>query len=494
MNTRGQVLWLGSAAPPSFADSLQARRLSVVNVDIPSEEQLASSRAAIFDIPKYSGEVAKVLTDEIPRCLTHGVRAIIRAESRVLTAVQGRLAEFPGRWLAIDPSRHVDDIAEEARDTDFEPGPSCSKDLVIRGAQLNAEDLTLVQRAFSDCEDVELLPLTDGKSAAKVFRVHARFARRAPGAFTLPFLAKIDTAKNIELEINNFRQYVSGHVPFSQRPNLANDRSLIGAKRGIIVGDFVEDAVSLSRVCSWPEGRTVIYSIFDDALRSWRRHAYADNDSTKVPLTDLLPDVVRPDQIPKAVVDKAQYYGLKSTPTDLYARLVAVSTHHYRRGIIHGDLHPGNVMVRGAEAILIDFFGIWDSAPLVADVACLEVALCFTTAAEEVVRSPTTVKQAEFSAWRKTVDLLYSEACLRYVPPLQEPPSKHSWLWSACRQTRAMAHQVGADGAPYACALVVYLMRRARLGSYPGENASIAGYALRTAEKVLACIEAGRFA
>ena len=313
----------------------------------------------------------------------------------------------------------------------------------------------------------------------------------APGSFALPFLVKLDRVSNIRKEHENFENYVAGHLPFTQRPNLNNGRSIFGAYRGILVGDFVEDAVPLSRICDRPEGRSVIYSIFDDALRSWRRHAYADPDDRKLSITELLPDLIRPNEITPEILARAKRLGLKNDPKNLVDRLTASSVFHYQRGIIHGDLHPGNVMVRGSEAILIDFFSIWPLAPLVADVACLEVALCFTVAAEQVSSGVTRVHSVEFQAWRRQIDALYARACLRYVPPLQDPPSKLSWLWSACRQTRGMAHQIGADGAPYACALVTYLLRRARLGGRTGENIAVAAYALRTAERVLTCVERG---
>jgi hypothetical protein len=146
-------------------------------------------------------------------------------------------------------------------------------------------------------------------------------------------------------------------------------------------------------------------------------------------------------------------------------------------------------MVRGSEPILIDFFSIWPAAPLVADLACMEVATCFTIAPEQATLGRTRIRRKEFRSWQKEIDALFAQSCLDYVPPLQEPPSKFNWLWSICRQTRGMAHLVGADGGPYEAALVAYLVRRARLGGNATENIAIAAYALRTAQLVLECLE-----
>jgi hypothetical protein len=44
-------------------------------------------------------------------------------------------------------------------------------------------------------------------------------------------------------------------------------------------------------------------------------------------------------------------------------------------GVIHGDLHAKNVLVRGNDAILIDFEKVELSAPVMRDMACLEGGL-----------------------------------------------------------------------------------------------------------------------
>jgi hypothetical protein len=455
----------------------------------PTDDDLAVSCAAIINISRYTGTIAGQLSSDVPRCIAHGVRPIIRCDSATVRIVQGRLADLIDRYQIVGTTVAPDDLAEEAREGLQNAGPSFNSRLDIKGAVFSAEDLILLQRAFSDCTEIDLLPLTDGKSNALVFRAHARLGPVAPRAFVLPFLVKLDSASNIRTELENFRTYVAPHVPFSHRPNLDGGRSLIGATRGVLVGDFVEEATSLARLCPEPGGRRAIYSLFDDALRSWRRHAYADPDTAKLAFTELMPGLIREGEILPEIVDLARKYGLSASPADLAARLTKASVFHYQRGIIHGDLHPGNVMVRGGEPILIDFFSIWPVAPLVADAACMEVAVCFTVAPEQATVGRTEVHAEQFESWTKEIDALFAESCLEYVPPLQEPPSDFNWLWSICRQTRVMAHLVGADRGPYLAALVAYLLRRARLGGNPTDNIHVAAYALRTAEVVLRCLE-----
>ena len=491
MPSRQQVLWIGDKPDKAVEEAFVQRRLSLTQIVNPTDDDLSVSRAAIFNITRYSGAIAGQLSSELPRCISHGARPIIRCDSTTGLIIQARFSEFKDRYGLIGSLMPPDDLAEEAREGIQGAGPTFNKTLKVKGATLTGENLLLLQRAFSDCSEIELLPLTEGKSNALVFRAHARVGSVAPAAFMLPFLVKLDTAPNIETELENFRTYVAPHVPFSHRPDLDAGRSLIGATRGILVGDFVEDAASLAQLCSDPSGRGAIYSLFDDALRSWRRHAYADPSTTKLSFTELMPGLIKETEILPRIVNLARKkFGLTATPNQLVDRLTKASVFNYRRGIIHGDLHPGNVMVRGSEPILIDFFSIWGAAPLIADVACMEVAVCFTIAPEKTALGRTKVHEKPFRSWKKEIDALFAKACLNYVPPLQEPPSEFNWLWSICRQTRMMAHLVGADRGPYEAALVAYLLRRARLGLNPKENLLIAAYALRTAEVVLKCLEA----
>ena len=357
--SRTHVIWLGAPPPHGFVEALETRRLSVVQSDEPSDDALATSCAAIFNIPKYNGTIAGMIKSEVPRCISHGARPIIRADSHIIRIIQGLIKDYSGRWHPIATSRQPDDLAEEARDEKDKCGPSYEKELDIQGCAVDGEDRLLFQRAFHDCTAIELLSQKEGKSNAKVFRVHARVGNGAPGSFMLPFLAKLDSVSDIKAEFDRFERYVVGHVPFSQRPNIAGGRSVLGANRGILVGDFVEDATSLARICERPEARSIIYSIFDDALRSWRRHAYVDPPNAALAFTNpaLMPDIIRPAEIlPEIVATAKKRFGLRATPQDLVDRLTKASVFKYQRGIVHGDLHPGNVMVRGTEAILIDFF------------------------------------------------------------------------------------------------------------------------------------------
>ena len=77
------------------------------------------------------------------------------------------------------------------------------------------------------------------------------------------------------------------------------------------------------------------------------------------------------------------------------------------------------------------------------------------------------------------------------VPPLQEQPCVHSWMWSACRQLRLMAHYIEPSEGAYAYLLAAYLLRMAMFPDdeskiEPGSpDAVVRGYAYWCAERIL---------
>jgi hypothetical protein len=120
----------------------------------------------------------------------------------------------------------------------------------------------------------------------------------------------------------------------------------------------------------------------------------------------------------------------------------------------HGDLHSGNVMVRGKDAILIDFSAVKDG-PISADVAALEVSLTFGTDASE--------KVDDFAIWKQLIDEIYERA-LRNLPPMGEKtPSPYSWLRKAIREIHHVS--LGCDCKPEErkAIFAAYLIRFARL-------------------------------
>lgn len=387
----------------------------------------------------------------------------------------------PERIVGADLADEADQIGVDARPAATRPGfPSPPEPPY---PPMSADDV------LGPNERPATAPATDeeAEAAQKKPPDHGAMIRRSAGLFRPGTVIAGKDKADIHTEKDRYHRFVCGHIPFTQRPNLEPLRCVTGANRAVMVSDFVEDAVSLSDICKRPDGRRVVYSLFDDALKSWRRHAFADVSDPKAPITEHLGDIMRVDRISSDVRTEARKFGAAKTPEALAQDLATCSTHEWKLGIIHGDLHPGNIMVRGAEAILIDFASVWDKKkPLVADLACLETGMCFTVAPEDCIKGPSKAKA--FEQWCAAIDDLFSLSCLMRVPPQQEPTGM-SWLRDACRQTRTLAAQLEATPAAYGAALALYLLRRARLGG--AKNSKIEAYALLTAERIIGLLKSG---
>lgn len=485
---RTAVLWLGEAPPSRMKSLLAGRGLTLERRAKITDVDLRTACGIVFNAKGQSGgSIIQLLRSHAERALIHGLQVIVRLGGPNVALVQLIFGKGCERWVFFDPARKQEDLAERLRS--HEPGPAETAALKIPSLKpaLEKEDQILLRRAFDDCDLITLSEMTDGKSGARVLRAHAKLSGGDPPGYLLPFLVKIDSVENIHTEKDRYHRFVCGHIPFTQRPNLEPLRCVTGANRAVMVSDFVEDAVSLSDICKRPDGRRVVYSLFDDALKSWRRHAFADVSDPKAPITEHLGDIMRVDRISSDVRTEARKFGAAKTPEALAQDLATCSTHEWKLGIIHGDLHPGNIMVRGAEAILIDFASVWDKKkPLVADLACLETGMCFTVAPEDCIKGPSEAKA--FEQWCAAIDELFSLSCLMRVPPQQEPTGM-SWLRDACRQTRTLAAQLEATPAAYGAALALYLLRRARLGG--AKNSKIEAYALLTAERIIGLLKSG---
>ncbi|MDX2211071.1 MAG: phosphotransferase [Sphingopyxis sp.] len=487
---RTAVLWNGDPPPSDVVDALRTRGLLAEPLSTVGPDDLNKACATVFWADgKTASQIIVGVKGFAKDCVSHGHSVIVRCDEAVCKIVRSLPGSEHWQFVSLDIDCQI--LAEHLRKGLVEAGPPATGPEPEGELDLSPEDLILFRRAFWDCDIARVKEMKEGRSSARVFRVHARRKNKQPPGYLLPFLVKIDTKEEIEKEKKNYINFVEGHVPFTQRPNFSAARSISTPTRAIMVSDFVDEAHSLVEVCRRPESRDVLYSLFDDALRSWRRDAFrGDVDPPVLPITTYLRSVVKPAEILPQVLAKGGRLGLKATADDLLDRLEAVSVFPYRIGTIHGDLHPGNVMVRRQEAILIDFALVWDKRPIIADLACLEVAACFTVASDAVSRSDKQLNRAEYLIWKDELRKLFDCKCLNHVPPLQEPGPR-DWLWTLCRQTRSMADQTDASKAAYASALVIYLLRRARL-STPSEHPAIGAHALVIAENIVEGLEKGR--
>jgi Phosphotransferase enzyme family len=505
---RTQVLWLGLNPPTTTVTEFRRRRLTLRVAKPPlSDSDFLISCAIIFSFDsKQKGKSIGLVKTYAAKAAEHGLLVILHAnkkdEDRLLQShvldfpeVKARFVDFPRPIKQFSFKKPGYELAELAARHPI--GPPLNIDLDIKGNRPDKEsDIFLLKRAFSDCKAITVEPLTKGLSRARVLAVYAEFPEGEVAPYPLPYFAKIDTCKHILKEFEAYDRFVTHYVPFSQRPNCEPKRCLLGLTDGILVGDFVDDSVSLSDVVQPNGARAIIHSLFDDALRGWRQQAYRRND--RALLTDTRLSILDPTRIKATYVASGKEFGAKSSGAELTRLLDDSAKHPYRRGPVHGDLNTQNIRVRNGEAVLIDFYKS-DIGPLAADLASLEIAICFSIEADTEWDEKKDGRYADsdrFKEWRRHIDKLFKFVPGEFgmVPPLQEQPCLHGWMWSACRQLRLMAYYIEPDEDAYGFLLSAYLLRMTMFPEDEGKivpgspDFLVRGYAYWCAERILRAI------
>jgi hypothetical protein len=344
---------------------------------------------------------------------------------------------------------------------------------VRQKSELDGQSKLLLRRAFSDpeCVDVHLVPMEDGKSGAKVYRAYAEMAG-LEGLWPQPHFVKIGDRARIFAEYKIYEEKVDPYVPFHLGPHLERDRCCLGANKGIIVGDYVEESESLHACASTGRSTSAIACLFDRTLLGWHRQAVKTWSS----LADGLVRRV-PRKFPDGRIQRAQELGATLSPADLLALFKRCTSKPVLVGPIHGDLHAGNVRVRATDAIVIDFYA-HRRDPLVYDAACLEASLLVDGFAGD---------DRDVRDWLQSVESLYESPVLACGEVRVNPKSRSSWFYACVQQTRRYARQWECGQDQYAGALAVALLIKAskdRNATRLGSDRRAAAYVL--AERVLA--------
>jgi hypothetical protein len=320
--------------------------------------------------------------------------------------------------------------------------------------EISVTDELLLRRAFSDAVKIRLEPLVGGKTA-DVFRVHAQFWRNSVIVQPLPFFAKLGQLSKINRELNNYRDYADFYVPFHLRPNIDHNRTVRGARRGCFVGNFVEFAQPLWVAVEEGNFSAPLNSLFDMTLHGWWAQSFSDQ---RGPVTgravagELGKDIFDNREVCEEHLKRAEELGLSRLPIQIYEQLCdRRGDESFYRAPFHGDLHPGNIYVRNADAILIDL-GSAREGPISGDPACLEVAL-----AMDVRLSDLDTDQKE---WTKDVDRLFApDNFLGAQLPIEaDAPWKHRV--NAIRKVRILAQAARTCESGYQSAVAMYLLRR----------------------------------
>lgn len=478
MGQRITVLWVGSAPAERTLEELASRGLVCIPVDMPTcMKTWNSARAAVFSNPT-DADVALLAKRGLREALDHGLLVRIIAPFADLRRRLEQLRHVPtlGTGWQLLTEGSAGSVAEAIARHD--PGPARDSRVELRGDNdLSQEDRVLLQRAFHDCTHVHLDRMPDG--TADVYIAHAKLADSRVGPFPLPLFVKIDKQVRAKRERHHYGECTTSFIPFYARPNLHLHRCLMGAYRGIIVGDFVERSESLLELAMRGDAQSAINSLFQDALRGWRAQPYASDDAVSVGMLydNCIPEEVleRKKQLLDAYSEIAAMLGSPLKAADIARRLDALPPIRHRRGFTHGDLHCANVRARAGEAILIDFQSVGPGA-LSTDPATLEVSLSLEFKASE-------------ADWLAAMSELYSMDYLRTVPRPREPLAPLNPLWEAVRQIRRYGLAEQVDDREYARAIAIQLIRKAAHRRNKKEHVNRRPYLIKLAAAILLALE-----
>jgi len=307
----------------------------------------------------------------------------------------------------------------------------------------------LVRRAFWDCTEVRLEPLRNGLSRVDAYRVYAQQqVDEIGGHWPYRYFIKIGNRAQISTEYQHYRDIALEHLPYHLGPRLRLDRCALGHRHGIIVSDYVGGAEPLRDCAS--DGRAVgaIANLFNVTFRAWHNGAETSN----VPLQDYLKERL-PIKVPAFRKPLIEVLGSKRTLEELSRLLLTGKSSPVMVGVVHGDLHATNVLVRGGDAILIDFEKVEKKAPLLRDLACLEGGL-FVDGFAGDCREPRTILESINCLYTPTV--LHGDhfsSC--------HPGDGSAWFFDCVMQIRLHARHIERAPGQYALMLASELMRKA---------------------------------
>jgi hypothetical protein len=487
---RNLVLVIGNAsfdATEFDRRQLQIKRIKVVDA---AAHFNAAKAVMVADAAGKFALIKSCLADVFQKAADHELAQVILVHSlsdhaqvdalrkRDFPQTQATIVQYSELWRAAEAiARHR--VGPPAGDVKIEPD----------SLALSEDAKLLLQRAFFDCERIFLERLLGGRASMSVYQVHAWLLPEwcIAGPRPLPFFIKIDEPAKIDTEKNGYQIYAEHFIPFNLRPNIDRRRCVRTRSCAALAGDFVDDAIPLRKCLKLGLASGVLFALFETSLKGFRLQPFA---AGKNPEESTLPSFVtgraKADQILPQTIDRAKDFGLTKTPVDMLTAICAVAQKiACLMGPCHGDLHCGNIMVRGGDAILIDFASA-GNGPLTADPAALEVSLMFGTDEGD--------DDATFAEWRAFVDSIYEGNVPNLHPPAlaESRPGAYSWLRRSIRELRHTLLGCNVTEAEAKIVLATYLIRFARL---PADNfkdetlselaRSRQAYALVVAERIV---------
>jgi hypothetical protein len=317
---------------------------------------------------------------------------------------------------------------------------------------LSPERELLVQRAFWNCKLVRLFEKSDGLSTARAYEGFAYHGENiVAGEWPYRVMVKIGPRRDVAREYYKYRNIFLENVPFHLGPRLRLDRCVLGRSCGLIVSDFVANAQTIRDVARKGRGAAAIASLFNVTLVAWRRAAKENRD---LRLNEFLADTVLGERtVPAHREARMSRFGSKKPLSHLVQAIRGAATGDVvLTGMVHGDLHATNVLVRMHDAVIIDLERIEQGWPLLFDTASLEAGL-FIDGFIKDKRSP--------KALLMSVARLYRREAFDHDDHHCDPSDPSAWFFECARQIRMQAGQIERSKYQYAWVLAAVFIKKA---------------------------------
>lgn len=461
----------------SFAVKFRAPRELAVTDSIVMTQPLANLKGIYRDLERWAptllefdcriyvrvasgenlqGQERTTVVNAIRRLRLPGA-GLTRAEWETLAPEQQEREGYPlaPYVFVCDASWNWEDIAQSLADNPA--GDSPNLDLVPdalnakgKKLKLNCESTLLIQRAFADSEEVHLQQMQDGLSGVNVFRAYSRQAAGLEeDKWPTSYFVKIGTRKQIAAEYLKYQVHALEYIPFNLAPRLTLERCGLGAREGIIVGDFVEQSEALRDVACAGRSAHAVGTLFSRTLTAWR-HAAKKDDKRSIPeaLSYLLPAGI---DIPDKRKARIRSLGTTANLEQIRRLLTKCDAKPILIGTIHGDLNTSNILIRLSDAILIDFEKLEEGRPLLYDAASVEAGLLVDAFAYD---------KRTLEDWFRSIELLYdSHEMFEWRVPCH-PKDGSAWFYDCVRQIRLHARQLELKKGQYATALALAFVKK----------------------------------
>ena len=384
---RRDVLWIGDEPPAGLRRDCETNGFTLVPVPPDVRDLCRAAPSACAAVLELGAAAAATVDADI----RNWARPLIAAARRhgLLVVVTHALTMAPQAYYEAaanlnDPNLIQSRIVAPYRDwleivrrcDAHDPGPGENAALRVEG-ELPADDelRLLLCRAFHDVDIVHVECVTGGKSGAAVLvvSVAGEHARNRP----LPYLVKANGIAKIREEHQKIADYARRLIPRRYRPDV--HVCVHGENLALLVQDFEDGAQLLGDLVQRGTNAGVyIPAIFSTALRNFHRSGALVDGSLSRPFRDLKALRWESAALADAAAVARGRNGDVPEVAGLRAAIEGLPMARYRDGLVHGDLHVGNVFACQAthEIIVIDFGNVM-KGPVVADAACLEVSLAF---------------------------------------------------------------------------------------------------------------------